>query len=177
VGRLRRARPDAATRRDAWLGWSRTVIRRHAMVARAAHSITIARPREQVFDYIADARHQRRWNPVCKAMEQTTPGPIGVGTRFRGTFQGGGEMNVEITEYERVGCENSVTAGIVGHAARSYSWMRPPSRSRLRAAVSARRRCGSGVCLAAAVRVRCGAGNARGVCRFVAAGAEAGRVS
>jgi uncharacterized protein YndB with AHSA1/START domain len=71
------------------------------MVARAAHSITIARPREQVFDYIADARHQRRWNPVCKAMEQTTPGPIGVGTRFRGTFQSVGEMNVEITEYER----------------------------------------------------------------------------
>jgi len=40
--------------------------------------ITIARPPEQVFDYIADARHQRRWNPVCKAMEQTTPVPVAV---------------------------------------------------------------------------------------------------
>jgi uncharacterized protein YndB with AHSA1/START domain len=57
------------------------------MLARADHSITIARPPEDVFDYIADARHQVRWNPVCKAMEQTTPGPIGIGTRFHGRFQ------------------------------------------------------------------------------------------
>ncbi len=71
------------------------------MVARADHTVTIARPREEVFDYIADARHQRRWNPVCKAMEQTTPGAIGTGTRFHGRFQSVGEMDVEITEYER----------------------------------------------------------------------------
>lgn len=71
------------------------------MVARARHSIMIAKPPEQLFDYIADARHQRRWNPVCKAMEQTTPGTIGLGTRFRGSFQSVGEMDVEITEYER----------------------------------------------------------------------------
>jgi hypothetical protein len=71
------------------------------MVARARHSITIAKPPEHAFDYVADARHQRRWNPVCKAMEQTTPGPIGAGTRFRGTFQSVGEMDVEIAAYER----------------------------------------------------------------------------
>lgn len=34
-------------------------------------------------------------------MEQTTAGEIGVGTRFHGRFQGVGEMDVEITEYER----------------------------------------------------------------------------
>jgi uncharacterized protein YndB with AHSA1/START domain len=71
------------------------------MVIRADHSTTIRRPREQVFDYIADARQQSRWNPVCRTMEQTTPGAIGAGTRFHGKFQGVGEMDVEITEYER----------------------------------------------------------------------------
>jgi uncharacterized protein YndB with AHSA1/START domain len=71
------------------------------MVARADHITTIARPRERVFDYIADARHQSRWNPVCRTMEQTTPGAIGVGTRFHGKFQSVGDMDVEIAEYER----------------------------------------------------------------------------
>jgi hypothetical protein len=44
---------------------------RHEMVARARHSITIAKQR---FDYVADARPQRRWNPVCKAMSRARRG-------------------------------------------------------------------------------------------------------
>ncbi len=54
------------------------------VVARCDFSIVIDRPVEMLFDYVADARHQREWNSAVRSMEQLSPGPIGLGTRFAG---------------------------------------------------------------------------------------------
>ncbi len=66
--------------------------------------IEIARPVEEVFDFVADERNEPRYNPDMLRAEQTTDGPIGVGTRFAAEmrFRGGTTpMNVEYTEYDR----------------------------------------------------------------------------
>ena len=68
---------------------------------KAFHSITIARNRSYVFDYIADAGGQRSWNPLVRSMERTTDGPLGVGARWRGESSRVGRVDVELLEYAR----------------------------------------------------------------------------
>ena len=66
--------------------------------------ITIARPPEDVFDYVADERNEPRFNPQMLSVEQLTPGPIGLGTRFRAEVTSRGrplEMIIQYTAYER----------------------------------------------------------------------------
>ena len=41
------------------------------------------RPPEAVFDFVADERNEPRFNPQMLRAEQLSPGPIGLGTRFR----------------------------------------------------------------------------------------------
>jgi len=74
--------------------------------------IVINRPVEEVFDFVADERNEPRYNPRMRTAEQTTAGPIGVGTRFRAVTVSMGrpvEMIIELTGYERPGRLASVT--------------------------------------------------------------------
>jgi uncharacterized protein YndB with AHSA1/START domain len=69
-----------------------------------AGEITIARPPEAVFDFVADERNEPRFNPRMLRVEQLSPGPIGLGTRFRAEVTSRGrplEMVIEFTAYER----------------------------------------------------------------------------
>lgn len=52
-------------------------------------SITIARPVEGVFDFVADERNEPVYNPQMRSVEKATPGPIGVGTLWRATVSSG----------------------------------------------------------------------------------------
>jgi uncharacterized protein YndB with AHSA1/START domain len=66
--------------------------------------ITIARPPEDVFDFVADERNEPRFNPQMSSAEQLTPDPIGPGTRFRAQVTSRGrplDMVIEYTAYER----------------------------------------------------------------------------
>ena len=66
--------------------------------------ITIARPAEAVFDFVADERNEPRFNPQMLRAEQVSPGPIGLGTRFRAEVANRGrpvEMVIEFTDFER----------------------------------------------------------------------------
>jgi uncharacterized membrane protein len=54
-------------------------------MARIEESIEIRRPVEQVFAYTTDAKSWPKWNSVIVESEQTSQGPVGVGTTFRGT--------------------------------------------------------------------------------------------
>jgi uncharacterized protein YndB with AHSA1/START domain len=65
--------------------------------------ITINRPPEEIFDHWADGRLYNHWAPAAteKDVHMVTPEPIGVGSRFRGTFKGTGEVEYEIVEYDR----------------------------------------------------------------------------
>jgi hypothetical protein len=71
------------------------------VVAAARHSTILDATITDAFDYVADARHQREWNRAVKSFEQTTPGAIGVATRFIGQAQLVGRVSVEIVGYDR----------------------------------------------------------------------------
>ena len=68
--------------------------------------LVIERPVEEVFDFVADERNEPRYNPRMLRSQKLSPGPIGVGTRFRAEMEMKGrrrpvEMTVEFTDYER----------------------------------------------------------------------------
>lgn len=46
-------------------------------------SIDIAAAPEKVFRYLADFARHGEWSMSVTALEQITPGPIGVGTEFK----------------------------------------------------------------------------------------------
>lgn len=71
---------------------------------RVEGDIVIARPVEEVFDFVADERNEPRYNPRMQVAEKLTPGPIGAGTRFHSVMAGTGvvaPMTVEYTAYDR----------------------------------------------------------------------------
>jgi hypothetical protein len=45
--------------------------------------IVINWPVDAVFDFVADERNEPRYNPRMLRVEKLSPGPIGLGTRFR----------------------------------------------------------------------------------------------
>lgn len=66
--------------------------------------IVIQRPIEEVFDFVADERNEPRYNPQMTRAEKVSPGPIGLGTKFKSVMNGVGgraEMTIEFTEFER----------------------------------------------------------------------------
>jgi uncharacterized protein YndB with AHSA1/START domain len=64
---------------------------------------TFDHPPEQLFDLLADVRNEPKWQPDVRSVEKLTDGPVGQGTRFRGSYRGLGDLDVEITEYDRPG--------------------------------------------------------------------------
>ena len=66
--------------------------------------ITIERPIEEVFDFVADETNEPRYNPNMRRSEKISDGPIHVGTRFRAEMMSRGrpvDMVVEVTSYDR----------------------------------------------------------------------------
>jgi uncharacterized protein YndB with AHSA1/START domain len=70
-------------------------------VIEAHGNVDIARPVEEVFDYLADARNEPAWLPGAERVEKLTDGPVGLGTRFRGRYARAGEVELELVAYER----------------------------------------------------------------------------
>lgn len=73
---------------------------------RVEGELVIERPVEEVFDFVADERNEPRFNPRMLRAEKISPGPIGLGTRFRAEMgmRGRGRpvvMTVEFTALER----------------------------------------------------------------------------
>lgn len=72
-------------------------------MARAEVSTTIDRPIEQVFAALTRFADQPKWSTVTLEAEQTSPGPLGIGStaRYVAKFLGRRfEGEIEITEYE-----------------------------------------------------------------------------
>jgi uncharacterized protein YndB with AHSA1/START domain len=66
-------------------------------------SITINRPVEEVFAYVTDIANFAKWNGQASQGEQTSQGPVGVGTTYRGAYDVMGrkmDWTSEVTEYE-----------------------------------------------------------------------------
>ena len=81
--------------RQAGLRYGRAVVITHLDPATFDH------PPEQLFDMLADIRNEAKWQRDVRSTEKLTDGPVGHGTRFRGSYKGMGDMDVEITEYDR----------------------------------------------------------------------------
>lgn len=90
-------------------------------------SVTINRPPADVFAFLRDkdAYQQKPGSPVL-ALDKTTPGPAGVGTRYREVVQmlpfARGEILSEITRFEPDRCleEDFSGAGMEGHLAYEF---------------------------------------------------------
>ena len=52
---------------------------------RFENSLTIERPVEEVFSFLADFENVPRWNYAIVATRKTSPGPVGVGTTYSQT--------------------------------------------------------------------------------------------
>lgn len=66
-------------------------------------AVVIARPIDQVFPFVADARNRPTWDDGVLSEEMTSPDPIGVGTTVRSKFRSMGreyEYNWEVVEHE-----------------------------------------------------------------------------
>jgi carbon monoxide dehydrogenase subunit G len=67
-----------------------------------AHGGTsIGVPAEEVFDYVADARNEPKWLPGATDVRLSSPEPIGLGSRFTGTYARAGTVELEITDFQR----------------------------------------------------------------------------
>jgi len=49
------------------------------------NTVEIARAPEEVFDYCTDLSREPEWNPRTRYVEKLTDGPVGLGTRHRGS--------------------------------------------------------------------------------------------
>jgi hypothetical protein len=47
------------------------------------NTVTIARPADKVFAFLADLRNIPKWNYAVERTVQTSPGPAGVGATYR----------------------------------------------------------------------------------------------
>ena len=47
--------------------------------------IDIARALDEVYAYLADLEHTPEWNWAITSTQKVTPGPVGIGTRYRQT--------------------------------------------------------------------------------------------
>lgn len=88
-------------------------------MARIHGSTVIARPVEEVFDAVADERNEPTYNPRMTSVAKLTPGPIGVGTRWRATLLAGGRpvvATLRVTEYAppyRLGCATTMERAVI----------------------------------------------------------------
>lgn len=66
-------------------------------------AVLIARPLDEVFAFVADARNRPRWDDSVDSEELTSPGPIGVGSTVRTTLRSMGreyQYTWEVVEHE-----------------------------------------------------------------------------
>jgi len=71
-------------------------------VIRFSNSVDIRREPADVFAYLGDLEHTPEWNPAITSTRRLTPGPVGVGTRYRQTRSAPrpAEEMVEVTRLE-----------------------------------------------------------------------------
>jgi uncharacterized membrane protein len=72
-------------------------------MARIEESVVIRRPVEKVFAYATNVKNAPQWESAILEVEQTSQGPAGVGTTFRGANKVMGRRMAwtsKVTEYE-----------------------------------------------------------------------------
>lgn len=73
-------------------------------MARVEGELTIGRPVELVFDFVADQTNEPQYNAAMVRAKKESPGPIGKGTTFRSAVRSGRrtvDMLIEFTDFDR----------------------------------------------------------------------------
>jgi hypothetical protein len=65
------------------------------------NSVVVRCSPETAFDYLSDHRAELEWNPKCQVMEKITPGPVGVGTKYRAKWKSSPIVEIETVAYDR----------------------------------------------------------------------------
>ena len=63
----------------------------------------IDRPVKDVFSFVANPNNMTKWNSAVVSIQQTTPGAVGIGTKFKSVGEALGrrmEGEVQVTAYE-----------------------------------------------------------------------------
>jgi len=76
--------------------------------------VSVARPRQEVFDLMADARNETAWNSQVTSSELVSEEPIGQGARFV-TVNRGQSYDATVTTYDR---PNEIAFDVVGKTLR-----------------------------------------------------------
>ena len=74
------------------------------MLVTVQGEIVIDRPREEVFNFVADGENEPRYNTRMRVAKKISEGPIGIGTSFRQEIMGRRKlvpMTTEFTEFDR----------------------------------------------------------------------------
>ena len=99
------------------------------MMAAFENTVTITRPVEEVFTYLADAENLPQWNYAIEQTRKISPGPVGVGTVYRQTrtLPGRSQEDFEIVVFQPPG--QLALDGTFGpfKARASYLLERPPA--------------------------------------------------
>lgn len=69
------------------------------MVRIQPEPMTFEAPVADVFDFLADCENERAWNPDLKEIRRVSPGPLGAGTEWEGTYRGMGTMRIRLDDY------------------------------------------------------------------------------
>jgi len=72
-------------------------------MTRIEERVDIRRPADSVFAYTTDAKSWPKWQSTIPEAEQTSPGPVGVGTTFKGIIRMMGRSmpwTAKATEFE-----------------------------------------------------------------------------
>ena len=62
---------------------------------------TIARPIDEVFDFLSNPCNEPKWLPGAASVEMTSEGPVGLGSTFIGHYARAGRVELELAEFDR----------------------------------------------------------------------------
>ncbi len=113
------------------------------MAAREQHSVLIDQPLEEVFAYITDVNNNSLWQSSTLETEQTSEGPIGVGTTYRSVSKFLGPTHRDNLRGHRARASSqAVCQGYLG--THTGCWLLPARACRWRYPVHANPRGGGG---------------------------------
>jgi len=72
------------------------------MAGRFGATVTIDRPIEEVFAFLADGENDPKFSPRVQKIEKVTDGPVGAGTLYKSTVKDAGmttQREFELTEF------------------------------------------------------------------------------
>lgn len=104
-------------------------------MVRIEGTTVIARPVEDVFDFVADERNEPRYNPRMISAEKVTSGPIGRGTRWAATIESRGrpfDIAMEVTGCNRPHWLESTTSMSTAEIRGAVTFVPHPAGTRMR---------------------------------------------